>query len=106
LRNTSGWQLAGATLDHALGLSAPGRDAWWNAERRERRDDAMRELARSGLTALQISTEIVARRRRRVPRPSLSEQDRLLDMICASDPPTSEKQIRRIIMNLNDNCGT
>jgi len=96
----------GETLDRALGLVAAGRDSWPTAERRERRDNAMRELADIGLTVSQISTEIAARRRRRAPRPALSEQDRLLDAICLNDAPKSEKQIRRIIMNLNDNFGT
>jgi hypothetical protein len=93
----------GETLDRAFGLVAPGRDSWWRAERREQRDNAIRELAARGLTAPKISAAIIARRRRRIAQPSLSEQDRLLDAICAGDPPTSERQILRIIMNLHDN---
>jgi hypothetical protein len=96
----------GETFDRSFGLAAPGKDSWWRAETRERRDDAMRRLHALGLTAPQISAAIIARRRRRIAQPSLSEQDRLLDAIGASDAPTSEKQIRRIIMNLHDNFGT
>ena len=43
----------------------------------------------------------------RVSRPGASREDVLLDAICLDDdPPTSEKQIRRIIMNLMDKLGT
>jgi hypothetical protein len=98
----------GESLDRAFGLAVPGNDAWFNAERRERRDGAICELAKSGIAPGEIAKKIYRRSRlgHRVSRPGASREDVLLDAICLDDPPTSEKQIRRIIMNLMDKLGT
>jgi len=99
----------GESLDRAFGLAVPGNDAWFNAERRERRDGAICELAKSGIAPGEIAKKIDRRSwlGHRVSRPGASREDVLLDAICLDDdPPTSEKQIRRIIMNLMDKLGT
>jgi hypothetical protein len=90
---------AGASLDVSLGIAAPGRDSWPAEERRERRDEAIRRLGSIGFTAPQIVAAIASHKRRRITNPSPGEKDRLLDAICAADPPTSEGGVRRILRN-------
>ena len=98
----------GESLDRAFGLAVPGNNAWFNAERRERCDAAICELAKSGILPSEIAKKINRRLcvGNRVSRPGAPREDVLLDLICLNDPPTSEKQIRRIIMNLMDKLGT
>ncbi len=98
----------GETLDRAFGLAVVGNEAWFNAERRERCDEAICELAKLGIAPGEIAKKIDRRSRlgHRVSRPGASREDVLLDAICVGNPPTSEKQIRRIIMNFKGNIGT
>lgn len=99
---------SGKSLDRALGLAVPGNDAWFNAERRERGDRAICELANLGIPPGEIAKKIDRRLRlgNRVSRPGASREDELLDTICLINAPTSEKQIRRIIMKFMDKFGT
>ncbi len=89
----------GETLERALGIAAPGRESWHAEERREARDTAICELCDMGYSADKIAEKV--RRRhgvtREQPRVSTSREEELLKVICANDPPETERQIRNIL---------
>jgi hypothetical protein len=98
----------GARLDVLLGLGARGNDSWFAEEKREALNNAICELHRMGQSANIIAEKIRRRSnlRSRPARFSASREDELLKIICEGRPPTSEKQIGRIIMNFNDHRET
>ena len=79
----------GARLEQALGLDlSPGEPPWWLTERRERRDAAIRQLAREFFPGLPIRGAARALRARR-------------DLMRRLPEPVSESTIRRALAGSN-----
>lgn len=98
----------GLTLDRALGLVPPrGGETWWSAERRMRRDAAIRAFRDQQFADLGVTkaAEQIARRGRRLQatrwdregRVPAAGDDLLIQALATGVPFPGEKRIRDII---------
>ncbi len=98
----------GLTLDRALGLTpSPGKDGWWKAEPRARRDAALRAAHRkqfSGL-ALTAAAREIARRAHRLqlaalrhePEPPQPADVHLMDALASGAPIPGPRQLANVL---------